>query len=193
MTFNSINEAYLIQTEGSQTTLELNTTQFKPIFEFANHNYDNNTNDISDAKLVTENFKNEIMQKLDMSRTNPDMVKYYLNKLIKNAQILNGVRKNNLKPQGNSQQNELYNQRLKEYEIIMCDYAQIIGCGLSIEQDSKSGLYKLNINNKLFEIPSRNVAILPNHTEDGIEFIPEIVDEIDWNRKPQSGPSEIHW
>ena len=117
------------------------------------------------------------MSKLDISQSKkPKKVKYYLNKLVEVAQELNGVQKNNLKPNGTPEQNKEYNLRIQERIAQMRDYANFIGAGLSVVQDSKTGLYKLCIDNKLYDIPERKVEIGTENTEDGVELVPVIVD-----------------
>lgn len=141
---------------------------------WGNHNNDND----SDAKIITENFKNEIMSNLDTSKSNksPQTIKYYLGKLVEVAQELNGVQKNNLKPNGTPKQNKIYNRRIEEMMVQMKDYAEYVGSGLSVIQDSKTDLYKFRIDNKIFDIPERKVEIVNQKTEEGIELMPEIVD-----------------
>lgn len=128
--------------------------------------------------MTMNDFKNEVMQKLDTSKSNnpPKTIKYYLNKLIENLQILNSVQKNNLKAQGNAKQNNLFNVRIQQTISAMKDYIEFIGSGLSVVEVSKSGLYKLCINNQLLDIPERKVEIMSEKTEDGIELMPQIVD-----------------
>lgn len=132
----------------------------------------------SDAKIITENFKNEVMSKLDTSTSKRSVksIEYYLNKLLSTVQTLNGVQKNKLTPQGTSEQNEIYNKRMKEIQVQMLDYAEFVGSGLSVVQDSKTGLYKLKINNELLYVPDRKVEIVPEETLDRTELLPKIVD-----------------
>ena len=132
----------------------------------------------SDAKVMTENFKNEVMDKLDLSKAKKPVktVKYYLNKLVEEVQTLNGAQKAKLTPQGTPKQKEIYNQRMQERVSNMADYANFVGSGLELVQDSKTGLYKLKINNEVLDVPERKVEIKPTDTEDGIELLPEIVD-----------------
>lgn len=119
----------------------------------------------------------KIMSKLDIPQSKkPKNIKYYLGKLVETVQELNGVQKNKLKPNGTPEQNEMYNRRIQENIDQMRDFVKFIGCGLSVVQDSKTGLYKLNINNKLFDIPKRKVEIVNVNTDDGVELLPEIVD-----------------
>ena len=136
------------------------------------------TGEPSDAKVMTENFKNEVMDKLDLSKAKKPVktVKYYLNKLVEEVQTLNGAQKAKLTPQGTPKQKEIYNQRMKERVSNMADYANFVGSGLELVQDSKTGLYKLKINNAVLDVPERKVEIKPTNTEDGIELLPEIVD-----------------
>lgn len=136
------------------------------------------TGEPSDAKVMTENFKNEVMDKLDLSKAKKPVktVKYYLNKLVEEVQTLNGAQKAKLTPQGTPKQKEIYNQRMQERVSNMADYANFVGSGLELVQDSKTGLYKLKINNEVLDVPERKVEIKPTDTEDGIELLPEIVD-----------------
>ena len=136
------------------------------------------TGEPSDAKIMTENFKNEIWSKLDLSKAKKPVktVKYYLNKLVEEVQTLNGAQKAKLTPQGTPKQKEIYNQRMQERVSKMADYANFVGSGLELVQDSKTGLYKLKINNEVLDVPERKVEIKPTNTEDGIELLPEIVD-----------------
>lgn len=136
------------------------------------------TGEPSDAKVMTENFKNEVMDKLDLSKAKKPVktVKYYLNKLVEEVQTLNGAQKAKLTPQGTPKQKEIYNQRMQERVSNMADYANFVGSGLELVQDSKTGLYKLKINNEVLDVPERKVEIKPTNTEDGIELLPEIVD-----------------
>ena len=175
MKINSTNQTNL---ENVKTFTNQRETNFEPLFQYGNFDQDNNKKDISDAKIVTENFKDQIMGHLDTSKSTKsiDTVKYYLNKLVEIVQILNGIQKNNLKPQGNSEQNRIYNGRIQEMNHLMKDYVEFIGSGLSIVQDSKSGLYKLSVNNKQFDVPERNIEIITEQTIDGTELMPAIVD-----------------
>lgn len=150
----------------------------KPILEFAERSYGVYDNGPSDAKVKTEMFKDEIMSKLNTSGTkrSKETIKYYLDKLVDVIQTLNGVKVNNLKPQGNAQQNNLYNLRLQELLHSMQDSAEFVGSGLSVIQDPKTGLYKLSIDNKFIDVPERKVDIVKVQTEDGTELLPEIID-----------------
>lgn len=136
------------------------------------------TGDPSDAKVMTENFKDEIWSKLDLSKAKKPVktVKYYLNKLVEEVQTLNGAQKAKLTPQGTPKQKEIYNQRMQERVSNMADYANFVGSGLELVQDSKTGLYKLKINNEVLDVPERKVAIVNEDTEDGVELVPQIVD-----------------
>ncbi len=136
------------------------------------------TGEPSDAKVMTENFKNEVMDKLDLSKAKKPVktVKYYLNKLVEEVQTLNGAQKAKLTPQGTPKQKEIYNQRMQERVSNMADYANFVGSGLELVQDSKTGLYKLKINNEVLDVPERKVAIVNEDTEDGVELVPQIVD-----------------
>lgn len=179
MTVNNINALFQTSNEVSKmTTTNQRTTQFSTILEFAERGYDETKDDVSDAKIITENFKNEILSKLDTSKSTKALnaIKRRLGKLIQIAQELNGVQKNNLKPQGTPAQNNLYYIRLQDLKNNMKLNAEFIGSGLSVVQDSKTGLYKLCINNQLFDIPERKVEIVNENTEDGIELVPGIVD-----------------
>ncbi len=136
------------------------------------------TGEPSDAKVMTENFKNEVMDKLDLSKAKKPVktVKYYLNKLVEEVQTLNGAQKAKLTPQGTPKQKEIYNQRMQERVSNMADYANFVGSGLELVQDSKTGLYKLKINKEVLDVPERKVAIVNEDTEDGVELVPQIVD-----------------
>lgn len=136
------------------------------------------TGEPSDAKVMTENFKDEVMDKLDLSKAKKPVktVKYYLNKLVEEVQTLNGAQKAKLTPQGTPKQKEIYNQRMQERVSNMADYANFVGSGLELVQDSKTGLYKLKINNEVLDVPERKVAIVNEDTEDGVELVPQIVD-----------------
>lgn len=136
------------------------------------------TGETSDAKVMTENFKDEIWSKLDLSKAKKPVktVKYYLNKLVEEVQTLNGAQKAKLTPQGTPKQKEIYNQRMQERVSNMADYANFVGSGLELVQDSKTGLYKLKINNEVLDVPERKVAIVNEDTEDGVELVPQIVD-----------------
>lgn len=81
-----------------------------------------------------------------------------------------------LKPNGTPEENNIYNGRLQERIGRMNQYAVLVGSGLSVVQDSKTGLYKLCINDKLYDIPERKVKIVSEDTVDGPELLPEIVD-----------------
>lgn len=177
MALDGVNGIYQKNVEKIEVKNRASSSQLDSILKFAEHDYNKNEKELSDAKIQTEVFKNEIMSKLDITQSKkPKNVKYYLGKLIDAAQELNGVQKNNLKPNGTQEQNKMYNSRIQERVAQMKGFAQMVGCGLSIVQDSKTGLYKLNINNKLFDIPERKVEIVNVDTEDGVELLPEIVD-----------------
>ncbi len=101
--------------------------------------------------------------------------------MIEVAQQLNGVQKNNLKPNGTPEQNKQYNLTIQERIAQMKSNVEYIGAGLSVVQDSKTGLYKLCIDNKLYDIPERKVEIGKEYVEDGIIegnvfLVPVIVD-----------------
>ena len=89
---------------------------------------------------------------------------------------MNGAQKAKLTPQGTPKQKEIYNQRMRERVSNMADYANFVGSGLELVQDSKTGLYKLKINNEVLDVPERKVAIVNEDTEDGVELVPQIVD-----------------
>ena len=136
------------------------------------------TGEPSDAKIMTENFKNEVMGKLKHSKARKSVgdVKYYLNKLVDEVQTFNGAKKNKLTPNGTPEQNAIYNRRLEEKANLITDYAKFVGCGLELVQDSKTGLYKIKINKEVLDVPERKVAIVNEDTEDGVELVPQIVD-----------------
>ncbi len=137
------------------------------------------TGEPSDAKVMTENFKNEVMDKLDLSKAKKPVktVKYYLNKLVEEVQTLNGAQKSRLTPNGTPEQNAKYNERLQERAASLSNYAGYVGCGLEIIQDSKTGLYKLKIKNEVFDVPERKVAIVNQDTDaNGQKLVPQIVD-----------------
>ena len=99
-----------------------------------------------------------------------------LGDVIRTAQKLNGVQKNKLEPQGTQRQNEFFKNRLINDKYLIEDKVKLIRCGLSVVQDSKTGLYKLCIDNKLYDIPERKVEIGVSDTDFGEFPIPEIVD-----------------
>lgn len=137
------------------------------------------TGEPSDAKVMTENFKDEIWSKLDLSkaRKSAKTSKYYFNKLVEEVQTLNGAQKSRLTPNGTPEQNAKYNERLQERAASLSNYAGYVGCGLEIIQDSKTGLYKLKIKNEVFDVPERKVAIVNQDTDaNGQELVPQIVD-----------------
>ena len=105
---------------------------------------------------------------------------YYLNKLVPLMQVFNGVKKNNLKPNGNLEQNNTFEARINEMKRLMNDYITYIksytNSNINLSEDSRSGQYKLSINNQLLEVPERNVKIVVNNLEDMPELVPEIVD-----------------
>lgn len=176
MAIYGIKEAFVNRTGASYNTTGLKK-QMNSILESPDSNYVGNTDDnVSEGKFLTEIFKSKIMRKLETSKSESQRVRYYLNKLIETLQILNGVQKNNLKPQGNAQQIEMYNCRIAERIASVKDYTEFIGSGLSVVQDSKTGLYKLRINDKLFDIPNRKVEIVEDLTVDMVELMPKIVD-----------------
>ena len=172
MALDSINEVRQNGISGIQAVTGERAVQFSSILKFADESNNNGIgdNEPSDAKIITENFKNEIMSKLNTSKSKktPKAIKYYLGKLIEAAQQLNGVQKNNLKPNGTPEQNKQYNLTLQEIVCQMRDYTEFVGCGLSVVQDSKTGLYKLCLDNKLYDIPERKVEIGKEEVEDGI-------------------------
>lgn len=136
------------------------------------------TGEPSDAKVMTENFKDEIWSKLDLSkaRKSAKTSKYYLNKIVEEIQTLNGAQKNKLTPNGTPEQNAIYNRRLEEKANLITNYAKFVGCGLELVQDSKTGLYKIKINKEVLDVPERKVAIVNEDTEGGVELVPQIVD-----------------
>jgi len=177
MAINGLNGVNLetltgVQKEEGQST----KTQLNHILSFA-ENYSND-DEPSEAKIKTIFFKSMIMSKLNISESNLSRknIEGYLGLLIKVAQKLNGVQKNNVKPNGTQEQNETYRVTISGMVEEMKTHANTIGCGLSIVQDSKTGLYKLCIENKLYDIPERNVELKTIHTDFGDEFVPEIVD-----------------
>ena len=176
MTMSGIKEISFMNVNFEPTQKQSNVSN-EPIFKF-NNNDVTSQQDISAGKLETEMFIQKLMRNLDKSKMQkpPKTVEYYLRKLIEVAQILNGVQKNNLKPQGNNKQNEKFYTRIKELQNSMIDYAEFIDSGLSIMQDSKTGLYKLTINDKIYEIPKRKVEIQHEDIEGGYELMPTIVD-----------------
>jgi len=174
MALDGINGIHQKNIEKIDVNNEQNSTKLNHLLEFAERNYNSYQNEPSDAKIKTEVFKNEIMSKLSTSQSKK--TKYYLDKLVEAVQELNGVQKNNLKPNGTQEQNKMYNLRIQERVAQMKDFAEMVGCGLNIVQDSKTGLYKLCINNKLFDVPERKVEIVTVETDDGPELLPEITD-----------------
>ena len=150
----------------------------EPILSFAENGNTEFQKNPSDAQINTGIFVEDIMKKLDTSKSKrtPEAIKYYLEKLINVVQILNGVQENKLEPNGNSEQNRIYEARINELKYQLNDYAGFVGSGLNVMQDSRTGLYKLTINDKLYDIPKRKVEILPEETVDGIELTPQIVD-----------------
>lgn len=183
MALDSINQVHQNGINGIQMATGERTTPYSAILQFAdNANNNGIKSEPSDAKIKTKVFKFEIMSKLDTSKStrDPKAIRHYLDLLIETAQTLNGAHKNNLKPQGTAEQNKQYNLELQEIVCQMRDYAEFVGCGLSVVQDSK-GLYKLCIDNKLYDIPERKVEIGKKHVEDGIirgnvVLVPVIVD-----------------
>ena len=177
MTMSGIKEISFMNVNFEPTQKQSNVSN-EPIFKF-NNNDVTSQQDISAGKLETEMFIQKLMRNLDKSKMQktPKTVEYYLRKLIEVAQTLNGVQKNNLKPQGNSKQNEFYNLRIQEFKENLKDYADFIGSDLGVVQDSKTGLYKISINNRLYNIPERNVEIVQEETLDMIELMPSIVEE----------------
>lgn len=170
---NSQAKIGVAQPARSQTKAPSNT-----IMQFENYESATSNTDVSDKKLETEMFKEKLLEQIDESRSDKsrDTIKYYLGKIISIIQKLNGVSKNNLKPQGTPEQNEMYNSRIKEQKTLINQYVSFIGAGLSIVQDDNTGLYKINIDNKIFNVPERNVEIRKEYTEDGYELMLEIVD-----------------
>ena len=143
--------------------------------------------DVSDEKVVewamnqsdktpkqkTEEFKQNVMNKLNFSNSNRSNVEHYLNKLITVMQELNGVRKNNLKP--NEADLEKFEAILKQKQMLLNDYVDFIDSNLSVVQDSRTGLLKISIDGELLDVPERKVK-LGVETEDGMEPEPQIID-----------------
>ena len=132
-------------------------------------------------KEATEDFKKNVMKMLKFKdSTMAKNTEYYLNKLVPLMQVLNGVKKNNLKPNGNLEQNNTFEARINEMKRLMNDYITYIksytNSNINLSEDSRSGQYKLSINNQLLEVPERNVKIVVNNLEDMPELVPEIVD-----------------
>ena len=181
MVISGINATNLESLTGTQKTSGQNTTQLiNHILEFADIGTAGlGENEPSDAKIKTETFIDSIMRKLDTSKSELSLqnIKYNLRLLVENIQILNGIHKNNLKPNGNAKQNEHYYQRIHEMSDEIKNYLEDIGCGLNVVKNSTTGLYKLCINGQYFNIPDRkveiNTFIQPNAEDD---LIPEIVD-----------------
>ncbi len=173
MALDGINGIHQKNIEKIEVKNEQSSTQLNHILEFAERSYSSDK-EPSDAKVKTEMFKEEILSKLNTSQSKK--TKYYLDKLVEAVQELNGVQKNNLKPNGTQEQNKMYNLRIQERIAQMKDFSEMVGCGLSVVQDSKTGLYRLCINNKLFDVPERKVEIVTVETDDGPELLPEITD-----------------
>ena len=168
--FNSVNKP-------KETSVEQNVFE-ELIFNFTENNNTDPVIKISQSKWETEMFTNRILRKL-CSSVSDDSCKnkeFYLRKLIEVVQILNGVQENNLKPNGNSEQNRVYDFRIKDLKNHLNDYVEFVGSGVSVMQDSRTGLYKLTINDKIYDIPKRKVEIQEVNTEDMIELLPDIVD-----------------
>ena len=175
MAVNGINGINFEKVSSTQNPTGQTPTQMNNILSFAERSY-GNENEPSEAKIKTEVFKFDIMSKLDIPQSKTKYIRYYLNELLDCAQALNGVQKNQLKPNGTPEQNRQYHLTIQEKVAQMNDYAQFVGSGLSIVQDSKTGLYKLCIDNKLYDIPERKVEIVPVDTEEGYLLEPKIVD-----------------
>ena len=178
MAISGISNVQQAGAEVIKKTAEQGTTQISPILQFAERNSGINDKEPSEAELKTRMFVDDIMNKLDTSKSKcpPAEIQELLKDLVKEAQQLNGVQKNNLKPQGTPKQNNTYERRLQQKKNLMNQYTEIIGSGLSVVQDSKTGLYKLCIDNKLYDIPERKVELGISDTDFGDEFVPEIVD-----------------
>ena len=178
MTISSISNIQQAGTEVVQKTAGQGTAQFSPILQFAERNSGINDKEPTEAELKTRMFVDDIMNNLDTSKSKcpPAEIQELLKDLVKVAQQLNGVQKNNLKPQGTPKQNNKYESRLRQDKNRMNTYTELIGSGLSVVQDSKTGLYKLCIGNKLYDIPERKVELKTVDTDFGDEFVPEIVD-----------------
>ncbi len=134
------------------------------------------TGELSEAAIKTENFKNEVLSKMDLSKVkNPARAKYYLNKLLPEMQTLNGAEKNKLITKVPESQRKDYLERMAERRANMLDWAKF--AGLEVVQDDKTGLYKLKVNGELLDVPERKVALLPEEVEDDEpELRPQIVD-----------------
>ena len=137
------------------------------------------TKNVSDPKILTENFKEEIMSKLNPS--NPTRAKYYLGKLVGNLQLLNGAQKSKIEPKGTKEQQKVSEQRKNQMEASVNDFVAFIqkaGCSdLSIIKDAETGLYKLKIKDEVIDIPEREVALILEQTEGEDEYILGFVDE----------------
>lgn len=178
MAMTGISEIFFKNVETPQKLNSQNNLSNEPILKFKENGNTELQKDISSAKLETEMFISKIMRRLDTSKMedSPKNVRYYLGNLVRVAQILNGVQENNLKPNGNSEQNRVYDFRIKDLKNHLNDYVEFVGSGVSVMQDSRTGLYKLTINDKIYDIPKRKVEIQEVNTEDMIELLPDIVD-----------------
>ena len=168
--FNSVNKP-------KETSVEQNVSE-ELIFNFTENNNTDPVIKISQSKWETEMFTNRNLRKL-CSSVSDDSCKnkeFYLRKLIEVVQILNGIQENNLKPNGNAEQNRFYNIRIKDFVDLLKDYKDFIGSGLRVMQDSKTGLYNFVINDRLYDVPKRKVEIQEEETLDRIELMPKIVD-----------------
>ncbi len=179
MTLDGINEIRQNSFNNIKMSAGKRTEHFKPLLQFANKGNDYGTGDEpSEAELKTRKFINDIMSELDTSNSkqSPKNIKLLLDKLVATAQRLNGVIKMKLQPQGTPKQNENFKNYMQMEPYLMEDYAKSIGCNLSVVQDSKTGLYKLCIDNKLYDIPERKVELGISDTVNGEYYIPVIVD-----------------
>ena len=179
-------------TQSNARTVEGNTGLNEPLLQFKVREEEN---EVSDEKVLawaenqsgktpkeaTEDFKKDVMKMLKIA--DPDKAaeaKYYLNKLVTAMQELNGANRTKFKLNGNLKQINLLEKRIKEKICLMNDYATFItdssGSNVSISEDTGSGQYKLCINNKLLEVPERNVRIGVEQTWDGPELMIEITD-----------------
>jgi len=179
MAIVGINGINLENLTGTQKTTGQSTTQLNHIFEFAdNINVGLGDKEPSEAEVKTEILKNSIMKRVDVSKSRLSScdIKKYLSMLVENAQKLNGIQKNKLKPNGTPEQNIHYDEMIKNMIAEMYLFAEEVP-GLSIVQNSKTGLYKLRINDMSFNIPDRSVSIQPSiKTDDGLLLDIVIVD-----------------
>lgn len=179
MALDSINEVRQNGINCMQTPAGKRIVQNDSILNFIDKSIQDITNhEPSDAKIKTEILKNSIMKRVDTSKSRLPRkdIETYLGFLIELAQQLNGVQKNKLRPNGTPEQNELFYTRIQEMIGQMYQHAQEVP-GLSIVQNSRTGLYKLRINDVSFNIPERKVEIKPTMITDyRAELEPVIVD-----------------